>query len=359
MPISAAAILSLACSTSSRWPTASPTPPISRSWVTIRRRRSISPSATRPSAKARVPSTSPEAADGCPPRRRWRVARGRRHRESGGGLTPGGRHLRRSCRHGEGDGAVPAAEAEQVAGGRWRRDGAEEDAGAGADAAGGEHAAVGAEHAAVEGEHAAVGGEPRVQVGQDEVDHAGAAGGLGAFGEVVLSHVGRPYQRGGSAASLRSAQGPAWGVRTSFAPGKAGGLTAAYEPRLGDDTFYAEIRDSGLELGRGPATTRPDAVLTRTPPRCARPEPRSDRTRRRRAGRRPPCSPARRRPVRSARERRRARPAGRGGRTPRRTRPRGRRPRARCRRTCRVRARRGRRPAGRPRRRAWRRAVPR
>lgn len=79
--------------------------------------------------------------------------------------------------------------------------------------------------------------------------------------EPVLFHLGRwgsraPLAQGGEL----SVDALMFALRTSFDPDRARGLTAAYELRLGDDTFHAEIDDGELRLGRGGAPG-PDAVI--------------------------------------------------------------------------------------------------
>jgi DNA-binding HxlR family transcriptional regulator len=49
-------------------------------------------------------------------------------------------------------------------------------------------------------------------------------------------------------------------LQTFFDPAAAGGLSARYELRLGDNTFYVRIADGRIALGRGPQEG-PDAIV--------------------------------------------------------------------------------------------------
>ena len=49
--------------------------------------------------------------------------------------------------------------------------------------------------------------------------------------------------------------------RTMFDAQAADGLRASYELRLGEDRFYALVADGRLEVARGGAQERPDAII--------------------------------------------------------------------------------------------------
>jgi DNA-binding HxlR family transcriptional regulator len=59
---------------------------------------------------------------------------------------------------------------------------------------------------------------------------------------------------------------PGWavlGMHAIFDPVKARNVDAAYEFRVGDDTFHVDVKHGAIETGHGPAR-RPDAVIEMT-----------------------------------------------------------------------------------------------
>jgi DNA-binding HxlR family transcriptional regulator len=60
---------------------------------------------------------------------------------------------------------------------------------------------------------------------------------------------------------------PGWavlGMHAIFDPEKAGEVDAAYEFRVGAETFHVDVKHGAIETGHGPAR-RPDAVIETTP----------------------------------------------------------------------------------------------